>query len=162
MQTQPNEQELSDELILQKFYAKGGSLRMLTDVAEEDLASLYAYAGHLFSQGALPEAKRLYLLLTQLDQWNFDYWLALGVCCQRLSEHEEALACFAESAKIRMTDPRSAYFAGVNYQLLGNIAYAKKAYTAALAWCSDHPEYQTLKDTVSQALASCSVERKAP
>ena len=108
------------------------------------------------------EAKRIYWFLTRVDGWCFDYWFALGVCCPRLDEHEEALACFTEATKIRLTEPRPMYFAGVSFQLLGNIPYAQKAYTTALACCSDQPEYQILKETVTQALASCSTERKVP
>lgn len=159
-ETQAEAQQDDNEDKVWQFFKDGGSLSALMGLDQENLDKLYAYAFQAYSAGECDRAKRFFLLLAQVDQWNFDYWFALGLCCQRLGEHEEAIFCFAQSAVIRLTDPRSAYWAGINYQLLGNQTYARKAFTTALKLCGQQAIYEELRQLTVKALASCGEEVK--
>ena len=130
------------------FFNQGGTLQALLSLAPDDLDRVYAYACQLFDAGDYAGAKRFYLLLARLSHWQFDYWLALGLCCQRLNEHEEAVFCFGQAGLLRLDDPRPAYLAGLSHQLIGHTAYARKAFAAALKWCAAKPEHAALKAEV--------------
>lgn len=147
--TQPAEHD-----VLGPFTSRDLPLYLLSDLEGSDVEKLYAYAYNLFEVSEFHSAKQLFLLLIRLDKWNFDYWLMLGLCCQRLAEHEEAIACFAQSGRITIPDPRSSFFAGISYQALGNHSYADKAFNASLKWCSSHPEHQELRTWVLNALGN--------
>lgn len=134
--------------------ADGVSLRQLRDVDQVDLDNVYAYAYQLFEAGEYEAAKRGFYMLVRIDHHGFDYWLALGLSCQRLDQHDEAIFCFSRSGALRLTDPRSSYFAGISYQIVDNREYAEKAFNAALKWCASHQEYQSLRARVSRSLAA--------
>ncbi|CAH0536014.1 SycD/LcrH family type III secretion system chaperone [Vibrio marisflavi] len=147
-----------DEKSIVEFFQRGGSMKILCDMDESSLDTIYNYAFQLFETGQTAEAYRHFYFLASMDQWNFDYLLALGICCQRMGEHEQAIYCFSRSGQRELADPRSSYYAGISYQCLGNKSYARKAFNAAVRWCSDKPEYQQLKSKVSAALARTMLE----
>ncbi|HTI18330.1 MAG TPA: SycD/LcrH family type III secretion system chaperone [Trinickia sp.] len=153
--TTPNSNAQSDDEVLQRFFARGGSVWMLADIAKEDLNTLYAYATQLFEAGEFAAARNVYLILARVDHWSFDYWFALGLCCQRLSAHEEAVFCFGRAGMIRIDDPRGSFFAGISYRALGNEAYAHKAFNAAIKWCARQPQYEEIRAIASEQLACC-------
>lgn len=138
--------------VLPKFFSQGGSLRMLTDIAEPDLAQIYSYACQLFSEGDFPAARNFYQLLSTFDHWNFDYLLGLGLCHQRLSAHGEAITCFARAGMINVEDPRAAFFAGISYRMIGHEDGASKAFHAAIKWCGEQAHYQEIKDSAEDML----------
>lgn len=148
-----------DHEVLQKFFARGGSIRMLADIEQGDMDQLYAYANQLFAADEISGARNFYFMLARIDHWNFDYWLALGLCYQRLNEHEEAVFCFSRAGMITVDDPRSSFFAGISYRLLGNNEYARTALNAALKWCSQHPEYDEIRHSAAQLLAHSTLEK---
>lgn len=150
----------SQQEVFQEFFERGGSLRMLVDIPKERLEKIYAHANNLFKQKQFVEAKKFYFLLTKLDQWGFNYWLALGMSCQRLSEHEEALACFSQAGMVVVDDPRSAFYAGLSYELLGNKVNAGKAFRAAINWCADLDEYKVLQKLAQRGLARAQLSEK--
>lgn len=142
----------NDQEILKKFFSQGGSLRMLVDVSKDDLDKIYAYANKLFSEGSFKNAKQFYFLLARFDHWCFNYWLALGLCCQRLSQHEEAVFCFGRAGYVNPDDPHAPFYAGMSYELMGNAKYAFKAFEAALRWCDGQPRYAEIKVLAARAL----------
>ncbi|AOJ71475.1 MULTISPECIES: SycD/LcrH family type III secretion system chaperone [Burkholderia] len=150
-QTTPHD----DHAVLQRFFASGGSIRMLADVERRDLDTLYAYATQLLDAGELHAARNFLLMLARVDHWNFDYWFALGLCQQRLASHDEAIFCFSRAGMIRVDDPRASYHAGVSYRLAGNSDYAAKAFRAALGWCGERGEHSELKARAARQLAQC-------
>jgi secretion system chaperone SscA len=141
----PND-EVSD------FFSQGGSLRMLADVDESHLQTLYAYACQSVKQGDIKTAEGLFRALFCLDIWKFDYALSFGLCKQMQGEHKEALIGFTRAATIDVTDPRPAYYAAISYQKLGNADQAKKAFSSAIHWCSNRAEYQEWRRQSEQAL----------
>lgn len=147
---------MQDDLdTVRDFFNQGGTVQALLDLDPVDLDRIYAYACQLFDVGDYAAAKRFFLLLSRLSHWQFDYWLALGLCCQRLEEHAEAVLCFGQAGLLRLDDPRSAYLAGLSYQLADQPTMARKALNAAIKWCSDKPEYAALKiDIMRQPLFS--------
>lgn len=147
-----------DQEVLRHFFSRGGSIRMLADIQKDDIEQLYAYASQLFEAGDVAAARNIYYMLVRIDHWNFDCWLALGLCNQRLDRHEEAVGCFSHSAMITVDDPRSAYFAGISHSLLGHIECARKAFNAAIMWCNQQPKHAVLQRSAAQLLAHCAVE----
>ncbi len=135
------------------FLAQGGALRMLANIDEAQLQTLYAFACQKVKLGDLATAESLFHALFSLDAWNFNYALSLGLCQQKRSAHEEALLCFARAGTLKITDPRPAYYAALSYQKLGDVVHAKKAFSAALRWASNRSEYQTLRQQAEIALA---------
>jgi len=67
---------------VRNYFNQGGTIHALVDVSMDDLDVIYAYACQLFKSADYPAAKRYYMLLTNLCHWQYDYWLALGLCCQ--------------------------------------------------------------------------------
>ncbi|VVE14214.1 tetratricopeptide repeat protein [Pandoraea terrigena] len=130
--------------ILSRFFESGGALRMLADLDESDLACVRAHAGQRFAQGQIAAAQRVYFVLATLDPWSFDDWYGLGLCYQRLGQHEQALPCFAKAGVIRAADPRPPYLAGMSYEHTGNREFARKSYDAALRIGGQLPQHDTL------------------
>ncbi|WP_244916881.1 tetratricopeptide repeat protein [Pandoraea apista] len=130
--------------VLAQFFESGGALRMLADLDEDDLASVRAHAGQRFAQGKIAAAQRVFFVLATLDQWSFDDWYGLGLCYQRLGQHEQALPCFAKAGVIRASDPRPPYLAGLSYEHMGNREFARKSYDATLRVCGQRPKQDAL------------------
>ncbi|AXE30546.1 hypothetical protein DK842_11930 [Chromobacterium phragmitis] len=110
--------------------------------------TLAQYAAQLFDSGEFDEAKCYYLLLARLNHWQFDYWLRLGQCCQRLGEHDEAVACFGKAGLLKLEDPRPAHLARRSHRLASQQRQAPNALHAVVAWCASRPEHATLKEEV--------------
>ncbi|VVE56199.1 CesD/SycD/LcrH family type III secretion system chaperone [Pandoraea sputorum] len=121
-----------------------GTTLSATGLDPGDLDCVYAYACQLFDASDYAGAKRFYLLLVRLSPWQFDYWLALGLACQRGAEYDDALFCFGQAGLLRHDDPRPAYHAGLSHQLAGDPERAHEAFTAALKGCAERPEYAAL------------------
>ncbi|MBV8046057.1 MAG: SycD/LcrH family type III secretion system chaperone [Paludibacterium sp.] len=134
---------------------QGATMQALLDIDPADLDNLYADACQRFDQGDFIGAKKLLLILTRLSHWQFDYWLALGLTCQRLGEHDEAVHSFSQTGQLRLDDPRSAYLAGLSLHALGQLGVARQAFDAALNWCAAKPEYQELKQQVLHMQSLC-------
>ncbi len=83
----------------------GGTLASLTNLTQQDLNDLHSYAYTAYQSGDVITARNLFHLLTYLEHWNYDYTLSLGLCHQRLSNHEDAQLCFARCATLVMQDP---------------------------------------------------------
>ncbi|EOM2755286.1 SycD/LcrH family type III secretion system chaperone CesD, partial [Escherichia coli] len=86
------------------FYQDGGTLASLTNLTQQDLNDLHSYAYTAYQSGDVITARNLFHLLTYLEHWNYDYTLSLGLCHQRLSNHEDAQLCFARCATLVMQD----------------------------------------------------------
>ncbi|MFM0514987.1 SycD/LcrH family type III secretion system chaperone [Paraburkholderia sp. RL17-373-BIF-A] len=135
------------------FFSRGGTLQALVNLDPADLDHIYAYATQLFDLGDYAAAKRFYLLLSRLSHWNFDYWFALGLCCQRLAEHLEAVFCFGQAGLLRLDDPRPAYLAAQSYQFAGQPDNARKALSSAIRGCMSCPEYAELRDEIMRQIS---------
>lgn len=96
------------------YYNNGGTLASLTNLTQRDLDDLQAYAYTCYQSGDIIAARNIYHLLAYLEHWNYDYTLSLGLCHQRLSNHEEAQLCFARCATLVMQDPRASYYSGIS------------------------------------------------
>ncbi|VVE85992.1 CesD/SycD/LcrH family type III secretion system chaperone [Pandoraea sputorum] len=127
-----------------------------------DLAGVYAYACQLFDANDYAGAQRFYQLLALLAPAQGDYWVALGLTCQRLSEHDDALACFERAASLCGDDPCLAYYSGLSHQLSGAPARAQAAFRAALARCAGRPEYQALAASVQRQVEPGLPRRPTP
>lgn len=158
MTQSPCHQDQDEHEVLQCFFARGGSIRMLADIKQEDIEQLYTHATQLFNSGEYQAARNIYYMLVRIDHWGFQSWLALGLCEQRLGLHEEAVITFGRAGMINVDDPRSAYFAGISHGLLGNIGCARKAFNAAIKWCNQQPEHEVIQQSAAQLLAHCAVE----
>ncbi|TDR76639.1 SycD/LcrH family type III secretion system chaperone [Paludibacterium purpuratum] len=143
---------------LAEYLHQGVTLQALLDIDPADLDTVYASACQLFERQDFAGAKKPLVLLTRLSHWQFDYWLALGLTCQRLGEHEEAIHSFSQSAKLCMEDPRSAYFAGLSLHVLKQHASARLAFDTVLALCASKPQHQALKQKARQMLDLCREE----
>ncbi|WP_084009950.1 CesD/SycD/LcrH family type III secretion system chaperone [Pandoraea oxalativorans] len=130
--------------IFSRFFERGGALRMLADLDESDLACVRAYALQRFKEGEIAAAQRVYFMLATLDPWSFDDWFGLGLCYQRLGQHDDALPCFAKAGVIRAADPRPSYLAGMSYESVGNAPFATKAYRATLRLCGESTQHRKL------------------
>ncbi|EIP87800.1 type III secretion system CesD protein [Burkholderia humptydooensis MSMB43] len=144
--------------VLQQFFASGGSIRMLVDVDKQDMDTMFVFAGQLFDAGDWAAARNVYFMLARIDHWKFDYWFWLGICYQRLGQHDEAIFCLSRAGMIHIDDPRSSYHAGISYLVAGNLDYARKAFNAARNWCGEVPDHRALKADIEQHLALCDQE----
>nr|WP_250189711.1 SycD/LcrH family type III secretion system chaperone [Escherichia coli] len=115
---------------------------------------LHSYAYTAYQSGDVITARNLFHLLTYLEHWNYDYTLSLGLCHQRLSNHEDAQLCFARCATLVMQDPRASYYSGISYLLVGNKKMAKKAFKACLMWCNEKEKYTTYKENIKKLLGN--------
>lgn len=145
---------MSDDIeAIRDFFDQGGTLQALVDIDPDHLDKLYAYACQLFEAENYAGSKRYYQLLIRLSHWQFEYWFALGLVCQQLGEHGEAVFNFGKAGTLRLSDPRPAYLAGLSYQLMGNGELAGKAFAASAKWCSDKAEYAELKREVENQVS---------
>ncbi len=143
------------------FLAQGGAVWKLAKLDETQLQTLYAFACQKVKLGDVATAESLFHALFCLDSWSFNYALSLGLCRQQRGAHEEALFCFVRAGTVKITDPRPAYYAALSYQKLGNVSYAKKAFSAALRWASNRPQHQELRQQAERALAELPVKSTA-
>ncbi|MFA3759255.1 SycD/LcrH family type III secretion system chaperone [Yersinia sp. 2544 StPb PI] len=148
--------EPTDQLI--NFMRRGGSLRMLANMSEQDLTLIYEYSVQLCHGGEYDSAKKLLNILIRFDHWNFAYWLTLGSCYQQTGDCHQAIYCFSRAGQIQVDDPRPSCFAGECYSACGNTIYAEKAFRAALNWCHAHPEQAQVRQQAERGLAALLLE----
>lgn len=141
------------------FFNEGGTLQALMNIDSKDLDYVYSYSCQLFKMGDYVNSKRFLLVLIRLSHWQYDYWLSLGLCCQMLSEHEEAIFCFGQAGLLRLDDPSPVFFTGLCLNHLKKINEANKAYGCALKICANNEKYKDLKIVINQKL-SVPIERK--
>ncbi|MBC8654962.1 CesD/SycD/LcrH family type III secretion system chaperone [Providencia vermicola] len=123
-----SQNENSDNL--QHFLARGGSLKLIAGLDSQQLERLYAYANQLFNANDFSAARNIYYLLTCLEQWNPENLLALGLCHQRLGEHENAINNFVRAGTIKIDDPpRNYIITRKNYILCKNVNIANRIMT---------------------------------
>ena len=143
---------------LQKFIQMGGSLKMLTDIEEKDLENLYQYALQLVAYKDYLGAKNIFYLLWRIDSWNFNYCFSLGLMCQQLDEHHEAIYCLCRAGTIQIDNPLPAYHAGLSYGALGNNEFAIKSFTASLHWTQGRTEFSEVETSAKEQLALLAAE----
>lgn len=127
---------------------------MVSGIHPEELDKLYAYACNCFQMDELEKAKKIFYFLTRLDHLHFDYWLSLGLCYQRLTQHQEAIFCFSFSSMIKLSDPRSSLFAGVSYKLLNNRKFSERCFNTAIKLCGQKEEYKSMREYINKLLNS--------
>lgn len=146
-------EQQDDVVTVHDFLNQGGTLQVLLNLDPVDLDHIYAYASQLFEAGDYAGAKRFYILLSRFSHWQYDYWLALGLCCQRLEEQDQALFCFGQAALLRLDDPKPPYLAGLSYRQNDQPEQATKAFQTALKWCSDKPQHAVIKGEIQRQLS---------
>lgn len=146
------EDVLREVMQFDAYMQAGGSLRELFRIDRLNLEIVYAYGCQRYRQGDHEGARQIFLALVGIDPRAFDYWLSLGLALQKLQRHDEAIACFAKTAVMRMYDPRSSFFAGVSFQLLGDLEHARQAFDAAIKWCGRQQTYRALREQAAQSL----------
>lgn len=146
--------EQDDLATVHDFLERGGTLQALLNLSPTDLEHVYGYACQLYEAGDYASAKRFYMLLSRLSHWQYDYWLALGLCCQRLDEHDQAIFCFGQAGVLKLDEPKAAYLAGISYSLNGDSELAIRAFTTALKWCAEKPQHGLMKAEIQGRLTS--------
>lgn len=154
MEQQTIEPPADVDLLAQAYFARGGTLRELLGMGRGRLELLYAYACRRYAEQDWEGARQIYMALVVMDAECFEYWLALGMCLQRMQRHEQAIACFAHTAVKRLDDPRSSYLAALSFLVLGNVAQATDALAAAVKWCGNRRQYAELRTVAARLLAS--------
>lgn len=114
--------------------------------------TLYGYGCQRYASGDYEGARQIYFSLVAVDPVRFDYWLAVGLCYQRLQRHDEAIYCFCRSAMVRISDPRSSYLAALSFEILGDEAHASAALSSAIVMCGTHAGHQPLRRKAEQLL----------
>ncbi|EAA3660140.1 SycD/LcrH family type III secretion system chaperone [Salmonella enterica] len=147
-----------DIATIQDFLNQGGTLQALFNLDPVDLDCIYAYACQLFETGDYAGAKRYYMLLSRFSHWQYDYWLALGLCCQRLEEHDQAIFCFGQAGLLRLDDPQPPYLAGLSYCQCAQLKQATKAFKTALKWCADKADHLAIKREIQLQLLALEQE----
>ncbi|MFM5540457.1 SycD/LcrH family type III secretion system chaperone [Aeromonas veronii] len=145
--------EQDDLMTVREFFNHGGTIQALMKLDPVDLDYVYSYACQLFDCGDYAGAKRFYMMLARLSHWQYDYWLSLGLCCQRLEEHDQAIFCFSQAGLLRLDDPKPPYLAGLSYQLSSQPEQAAKAFKAAFKWCVDKEQHVDIKVEIQQKLS---------
>ncbi|RYV03492.1 CesD/SycD/LcrH family type III secretion system chaperone [Shewanella sp. OPT22] len=138
---------------LQKFVQMGGSLKMLTDIEDKDLNNLYQYALQLVAFKDYHGARNIFYMLWRIDSWNFDYNFSLGLMCQQLDQHHEAIYCLCRAGTLQIDNPLPSYHAGLSYSALGNLEFATKSFTASLNWTNGRPEFSEVETSAKEQLA---------
>ncbi|MEG3130499.1 CesD/SycD/LcrH family type III secretion system chaperone [Pantoea cypripedii] len=137
---------------LEEFLQSGGSLHLLSGIAQDDLDEMESYASQLFASSEFSESRNIYLILSTLDHWNIEYMLGLGLCHQRLGDHRDALHCFSRVGIRTIEDPRAAFFSGLSLRLMGADEAAQKAFHSAVLCSGEQQQFQEIKNSAQQML----------
>lgn len=145
---------------LRNFFAKGGSLRMLNDIPQEDLSNLYAYASELQKKGDLAAARNIFFLLVYCDHWSADYLLGMAIISQDLGAHEDAIIYLAQATSVLITDPRPLWLTGKSMMALGMWEDAKLAFENALLLINNSQEWDLIKNYCEKQMVLCKTKLK--
>ena len=141
-----------------QYLQQNGDFRTLFGIDIANMQSIYAYGYHLYNSGNYPDAKRLFMLLARLSYREFDYWLALGLTCQKLAEYNEAIYCFGRATLIDFANPKPVYLAGLTFILVDNTDSANMALASAIKLCGRQQGYMQLKEEIQKLLDSLQKE----
>ncbi|MCT4700511.1 hypothetical protein MUA02_01135 [Enterobacteriaceae bacterium H20N1] len=140
---------------LRAFFASGGALYMLNDTSREEMDTLWRYACQLLQQDDAAGARNLLQLLVYNDGWNSDFLLTLGVACQRMKAHEEALFYLAQAARILVVDPRPSWLMAQSAMAMARWDSVSELLTSTLTLAAEQPAYRELVATARKQLLRC-------
>ncbi|CAI1010717.1 tetratricopeptide repeat protein [Serratia quinivorans] len=140
---------------LRHFLSQGGALHMLRDTPRQSLDQLYGYACQLLQRREYHGARNLLQLLVCQDHWNTDYLLSLGVACQQLQAHDDAIVYFAQAALILVSDPRPLWLTAQSTLAQQQWALSQQALEGALALANDGAGWKQLCTLAKQQLIFC-------
>ncbi|WP_133405624.1 SycD/LcrH family type III secretion system chaperone [Parashewanella tropica] len=144
--------------VLQNFIEQGGTLKMLADVDDEELGTLYQYSLQLVGCRDYEGAKRILYLLFRIDSWNYDYCFNLAQVYQHLGEHHEAIYLFGRAGMIQVDNPMPAFQAGQSYLACKNYEFAEKSFNASIRWSEGRPQFAELEANAQFALEQLAKE----
>lgn len=115
-------------------------------ISQTTTDQLYQTASRLFEEKKFKEAIPLYILLTTLNPYGFDYWLGLGLCEQQNFQYESALVAFEMATWTDDNHPAPHIYASECYTALNGKTLAKDALEKAIFKASKYEKYRPIKE----------------
>lgn len=139
------EQKKEHAKLLVKIFEKGMSPREAMNISDSELAEIYSYAYHKFSEGDYLGARDLFKIMFSLDPMNCDFATALGVCFHRLKEYEQAINCYMMGFLLEPESPVCLFYAYDCFMKLENEVSAGIMLCNVITTAGDNPAYAHIK-----------------
>lgn len=95
-------------------------------VPKEKIDEAYAVGKELFDKKYYSDACDVFFLLTQLNPYFANIWVAMGLCWHNLQEYDSALGNYAIAILLNEKNPEPYLYSIECYLLQKNIAHAKE------------------------------------
>jgi type III secretion system low calcium response chaperone LcrH/SycD len=107
--------------------AKGGTLKDVRGLTDEDIETVYTIGFNLYKQGKYGEAEPLFEFACLYSNVEERYWVALGSCRQMLKNYKAAIDAYGFGYLLDSDNPWPVIHTAVCYLALSDKAQAKDA-----------------------------------
>lgn len=139
------EEKIEHGKILVKIFEKGMLPKEAMNISDEEIAQLYSFAYHQFSEGKYEDARELFKMMLSLEPLNPDFATALGVCHHRLKDFEYALQCYMLATMAAPDNPVPLFYAYDCFMNLNDEVCAGIMLCNVIAKAGNETKYEHIK-----------------
>jgi tetratricopeptide (TPR) repeat protein len=123
-------------------------------ISDQTIQGIYVIANHLYVRNESKKALVLFSLLTSLNHFIFEPWLALGITYREEKNYAEALMAFSNASLIDIKHAAPHLYSAELYLLVGDehLAQQTLAYGLSLITPSQAQEYSVLIEGLQKQL----------
>ena len=114
------------------FIAKGGTVKQLRSISQEQLESIYQQGYSQFETGHYKEALTIFRYLALMDHHDSRFFLAMGLSLSHLNKNAAAVAAFDYASRSSNKDPRPLLAMAESFIQLKQKTLASQALNSAL------------------------------
>ncbi|USE34496.1 hypothetical protein [Endozoicomonas sp. SCSIO W0465] len=130
------------------YLAKGGTMKELRNMDQNQLDAMYKVAFAQFNSGHFTDALKVFRHLCLLDHTRYCYFLGLGLSQYELSLFAQAAATLAHAEKLDQNDPRASLMMAKSFIGIKRWSLAQKAISETVVRASHSARW---KDELQQA-----------
>lgn len=142
------------EEALNKVCLEGSSLKDALNIPQNLIDGYYERGYHFFNSGKFDEALPIFQFLSQLDNKEPRYILAIAATLHQMKNYDEAVVYYLLYGTLDLTNPMPYYHMYDCFSKLGSSDLGANALKAASQRAGQNPRYAELKTKLDLEIAS--------
>lgn len=144
-------EKLKDKKLLKREIAKGRTAQEILELSDDEMATYYRAAHHLFENRHYMDAADTFLFLVTMNPHNHDHWLGLAMATQKLGNYEDAIDSYEMASYYEPDSPVPYFYLAQCFFAIQDREAAYEALDLTIEYAGENEEYADLK---KQALES--------
>jgi type III secretion system low calcium response chaperone LcrH/SycD len=131
--------------------SSGKTGQEVLEMSDLEMLELYVGAKALFDHQKYLDSANAFLFLVTLNPQNHQYWMGLGTGLQMCGEVDGALQAYEMASLLQINDPTPYFYLAKCLLEMKDREATLQALDIAIESCSDHLEFQELKQQAIEA-----------